>query len=122
MKKLRTLCLLTAVSLTVVACHTIPYRIDIDQGNVITPQAVAKLQPGMTKQEVQRTLGSSLLTDIFHSNRWDYVQYYTSAKTGKRQESKVSLFFTSGLLTKVKAEEIAEIKTNDVPYGSLQQQ
>lgn len=113
--------MIAAVSLTTVACKNIPYRIDVDQGNIVDAKTLSRLQPGMTKVEVQRILGSSLLTDIFHSNRWDYVQYFQSGKDKTVQEGKVSLFFTNGLLTQLKAEELVEIKSEDVPYSILKQ-
>lgn len=53
-----------------------PYRIDIQQGNAITQQMVAKLKPGMTRAQVRFTLGTPLVVDPFHSDRWDYVYYY----------------------------------------------
>jgi outer membrane protein assembly factor BamE len=53
-----------------------PYRIDIQQGNAVTQQMVAKLKPGMTRAQVRFALGTPLLVDPFRSDRWDYVYYY----------------------------------------------
>ena len=56
-----------------------PYRIDVQQGNFISREMVAQLKEGMrtkdgvTPEQVRFVLGTPLLTDIFHSNRWDYV-------------------------------------------------
>ena len=50
-----------------------PYRIDIVQGNVITQEAVAALRPGMTRLQVSDILGSPMLADPFHRDRWDYI-------------------------------------------------
>ena len=50
-----------------------PYRLEVVQGNVITSEQVAAVKPGMNRAQVRDVLGSPLLTDIFHSNRWDYV-------------------------------------------------
>ncbi len=52
-----------------------PYRIDIQQGNVVTQEMVAKLKPGMTRQQVRFVLGTPPITDAFHPDRWDYVYY-----------------------------------------------
>ncbi|MBS9777380.1 MAG: outer membrane protein assembly factor BamE [Gammaproteobacteria bacterium] len=121
MIRIKTLCFIAAISCSTFACtNKFAYRIDIDQGNIIETKAIARLQPGMTKQEVQRTIGSPLLVDIFHSNRWDYIQHYKNGKTGKIQKSKVSLYFTNGLLTKVDADKISDVTTEEVPYGLLQ--
>jgi len=53
-----------------------PYKIDIQQGNVVTQGMVAKLKVGMTRSQVRFVLGSPLVIDPFHSDRWDYVYLY----------------------------------------------
>lgn len=50
-----------------------PYRVEVVQGNVLTKELVAKVKPGMSRAQVRDLLGSPLLTDIFHDNRWDYA-------------------------------------------------
>lgn len=50
-----------------------PYRLEIVQGNVLTKEQAALLQPGMTRAQVKDVLGSPLLADPFHETRWDYV-------------------------------------------------
>ena len=50
-----------------------PYRIDIVQGNVVTKEQIALVRPGMSRVQVRDVLGSPLLTDAFHADRWDYV-------------------------------------------------
>ena len=50
-----------------------PYRLEVVQGNVITKEQAALIRPGMTRAQVRDVLGSPLLTDAFHADRWDYV-------------------------------------------------
>jgi outer membrane protein assembly factor BamE len=50
-----------------------PYRIDIRQGNYITQEMVAQLKPGMSRDQVRFILGTPLVADIFHADRWDYI-------------------------------------------------
>ncbi|WP_280153174.1 outer membrane protein assembly factor BamE [Piscinibacter sp. XHJ-5] len=50
-----------------------PYRIEIVQGNVVTKEQAQAIKPGMTRAQVRDILGSPLLTDPFHADRWDYV-------------------------------------------------
>ena len=50
-----------------------PYRIDIVQGNVLTRDQVDLVKPGMTRAQVRDVLGTPLIIDLFHANRWDYV-------------------------------------------------
>ena len=58
-----------------------PYHLDIQQGNVVSAKMMMQLKPGMTKSQVRYVLGTPLLQDPFHQNRWDYV--YQMAKGGK---------------------------------------
>src|SRR5438477_12592625 len=68
------------------------YRIDIQQGNYVTEELAAKLKPGMTKAEVRQLLGTPLLIDAFHANRWDY--YFSNVKAGRAEDrSRLSIFF-----------------------------
>jgi outer membrane protein assembly factor BamE len=77
-----------------------PYKIDVQQGNVVTQDMVAKLRPGMTKAQVRYILGTPLLTDIFHGNRWDYVYRYQ--KDGKlTEERRLFVYFEGDLLVRV---------------------
>ena len=50
-----------------------PYRLEVVQGNVITKEQAALVRPGMSRAQVRDVLGSPLLTDLFHVDRWDYV-------------------------------------------------
>ncbi|HZT56379.1 MAG TPA: outer membrane protein assembly factor BamE [Burkholderiaceae bacterium] len=50
-----------------------PYKIEVVQGNVITSEQAAAIKPGMNRAQVRDVLGSSLLADVFHADRWDYV-------------------------------------------------
>jgi len=50
-----------------------PYRIDIVQGNAITKEQAALIKPGLSRLQVRDILGTPLLTDPFHADRWDYL-------------------------------------------------
>src|SRR5258707_7228799 len=81
------------------ACGIV-YKIDVQQGNYVTQDVVAKLKKGMTKAEVKQLLGTPLLTDVFHSNRWDY--YFSNVKGGKPDErTRLSVFFDDDKLVAV---------------------
>jgi outer membrane protein assembly factor BamE len=66
------------IALLVSACNVLtPYRMDIQQGNVVTQEMLGKLQPGMTRSQVRFVLGTPLVVDPFRRDRWDYVYSYT---------------------------------------------
>lgn len=50
-----------------------PYKVEVVQGNVITKEQAALIKPGQSRAQVRDILGSPLLTDAFHGDRWDYV-------------------------------------------------
>ena len=77
-----------------------PYRIDIQQGNYITQEMVSQLKPGMSKEQVRAVLGTPLLTDIFHAERWDYV-YWREQSDGKRESRKLVVYFDGGKLARL---------------------
>jgi outer membrane protein assembly factor BamE len=81
---MRLLAILTACTL-LSACGLV-YKIDVQQGNYVTEDNVAKLKNGMTKAEVKQILGTPLLADVFHANRWDY--YFSNVKNGKAADRK----------------------------------
>jgi len=69
-----------------------PYKPDVIQGNVVTTEQFTQVKPGMTKVQVKEILGSPLITDPFHADRWDYV--FTLRRQGfdDQQRSFVVLF------------------------------
>ncbi len=87
---LTALACLLAMGLT--ACSV--YKPDVAQGNIVTSEQVAVLKVGMTRQQVQQTLGSPLLQDVFNTNRWDYV-YRTLKSNGALEQRVLTLMFSA---------------------------
>lgn len=69
-----------------VAQSITPYRITIVQGNFVSKEAAAKMHVGMSRDEVKAVLGTPLLTDMFHDERWDYVFYFKRGSTAVVQQ------------------------------------
>lgn len=74
------------------------YRIDIPQGNIITQEMVDQLRPGLTKNQVIFILGTPLVRDTFHQDRWDYV-YSFQPGGGERVQERLTVFFENNELT-----------------------
>jgi outer membrane protein assembly factor BamE len=74
-----------------------PYRPDVQQGNVITSDMVEQLRPGMTRDQVKFMLGTPLLTDGFHPDRWDYL-YYLNPRSGAPQRRNLVIVFKDNRL------------------------
>lgn len=82
-----------------------PYKLDVQQGNVVTSKMLLQLRPGMTKSQVRFIMGTPLIQDSFHGNRWDYV--YQLREKGKIiEQRRVILDFENELLKAVRGDVI----------------
>lgn len=80
-----------------------PYRIDIQQGNVITQDMLSKLKAGMTRSQVRFVLGSPLVVDPFRGDRWDYVSSFQ--KQGKEVERRrITVIFEDDKLVRIEGD------------------
>ncbi|WP_143890513.1 outer membrane protein assembly factor BamE [Tepidimonas alkaliphilus] len=93
----------TAQRLATLGGALTPYRMDIQQGNVVVREQVEALQPGMPRAQVQAILGTPLVASIFHADRWDYV--FTFQRQGQPPQRRVvSVFFDGERLARVQAD------------------
>lgn len=106
-------CVVTAATLTLSGCFgedfsdpitdtmaqtPFMYKPDIQQGNVVTQDQINKLEPGMDREQVRFLMGTPLLVDTFHQDRWDYI--YSIKRGGNKAERKrISLFFKDNQLS-----------------------
>lgn len=90
-----------------------PYKIDVRQGNYVSQEMVSQLKPGMSKDQVRYALGSPLITDIFHADRWDYV-YRLQSGNGKVEERKLTIYFDQGKLIRL-AGDVVPAKAETAP-------
>ena len=93
-----------------VSSYLTPYRIDVRQGNFVTQEMVAQLKPGLTREQVRFILGSPLLVDMFHSDRWDYVYSFRSG-SDELQQRRMAVFFQENKLTRIAGDVVAEDAT-----------
>lgn len=116
------------------ACSNVPrivteYRIDVQQGNVLTQEMVSQLRPGLSRDQVRFLLGTPMLTDVFHADRWDYAFRFQDGRTNEVIGRNFSVFFDEqDLLTRVVGDvevgTVAELtapvaRTQVVDLGSL---
>jgi outer membrane protein assembly factor BamE len=83
-----------------------PYRMEIQQGNYVSQDMVSQLKPGMSKEQVRFILGTPLVTDIFHAERWDYV-YWRETSDGKREQRKLIVHFDKGQLARIDGDVVS---------------
>ena len=84
-----------------------PYKLDIQQGNVVTSKMLLQLKPGMSKSQVRFIMGTPLIVDSFHKDRWDY--FYQMRQGGKIiEQRRVILDFEKELLSKVRGDVVPQ--------------
>jgi len=117
MQHARTLLLSAALPLLLSACATSswptflqPYQMDINQGNIIENDRMAQLKLGMSKEQVRFLLGTPMLDDIFHSNRWDYIYFQKTGKDAPVQRKFAMFFDASGKLERTEP-PLSELST-----------
>jgi outer membrane protein assembly factor BamE len=82
-----------------------PYKVDVVQGNVVTQEVMAQIQPGLGRMQVKEILGTPLLADPFHIDRWDYV--FTIRRQGVAdQKRRVSIFFKNDAVERFDTEPL----------------
>lgn len=107
---LRALCAIAALAL--VSCSSVqsvlpsfaPYRIEIQQGNYVSQEMVSQLKPGMSKDQVRFVLGSPLIIDGFHPERWDYVFRRQRNASSELEHRRLTVFFEDGKLKRVEGD------------------
>jgi len=82
-----------------------PYKMDVVQGNVVTQEVMAQIQPGLGRVQVRDILGAPLLADAFHQDRWDYV--FTIRRQGvEPQKRKVTIYFKNDVVERFEADTL----------------
>lgn len=82
-----------------------PYRMEIVQGNFVSKEQVAALQPGMTRLQVRDILGTPLVTSLFHGDRWDYV-FTMRRQRVEPQNFRLTLFFQGDVLERFEGDDM----------------
>ena len=104
---MRTILILISFSLlfSLTACSV--YKIDVQQGNTIDDEKLSLLKPGMNEQQVQFLMGTAMLVDPFHPQRWEYI--YSMRKGGEDMKRKrVTLVFKDGVLATIDKSQYPE--------------
>ena len=95
--------LIASVVILVSACTIhVP---DVQQGNVLEPDVLSQLHPGLSKKQVTFLMGTPIINDPFHPDRWDYV-YLFSSQDSKTIRKRVTLFFDHDKLSRIETDGI----------------
>lgn len=98
-----------------------PYHVEVQQGNVVDEKMLAQLHSGMTKSQVRYILGTPLIQDSFHQNRWDY--FYQIRQNGKiNDQRRIILDFENDALKSIRGDVVpagSSAASGDVPMATL---
>ena len=89
---------LAAVLLAVSACV---YRIDIQQGNLLEEDVIEQIELGMTRSQVQFLLGTPMISDSFHQDRWDYTYYFRRGRSRNVDQRWLIVFFENDEVVRI---------------------
>ena len=96
--------LVVALPLLLTGCFLVPHKIAVNQGNLVDQAMIDKLKPGMTRSQVRFVLGTPLVQDALHPDRWDYI--YLVGRGGEvRPQRRVTVLFERDKLVQVETEE-----------------
>lgn len=96
---MRRISLVFVAAILLCGCH--PYKVAIEQGNLLDKQVVVKLRPNMSKEEVAAMLGSPVIDCALHSDRWVYMYIKRDSKGKDTANHKLILEFKNNRLVKV---------------------
>ncbi len=94
-----------------------PYTLELQQGIVVDQKMVSRLTPGMTRNQVGLTLGTPLLTDVLHGDRWDYV-YYTRKQGEVGEWRRFACLFKNDVLVQVTG-DVTVAAAGSVPVSTV---
>lgn len=75
--------------------YFLEYRVNVQQGNVVEQKNIVQLRPGMTRDQVRYVLGTPLLQDPFHADRWDYIYRFEDGATGDITMRNIFVYFNA---------------------------
>ncbi|UCE89379.1 MAG: outer membrane protein assembly factor BamE [Pseudomonadota bacterium] len=85
------------------------YRIDVQQGNVLEADQTTQIRPGMSKQQVVFIMGTPMIRDPFHKDRWDYIYTLTpGSRRAKPENYYLTLIFEGDTLASIERKNVPE--------------
>lgn len=91
------------LALVLSGCISI-YRLDVPQGNIVGPEMIEKLKPGMTRAQVRFVLGTPLISDPFHADRWDYVYLNQKSSSAPSATRRLTAIFSGDTLLRLEGD------------------
>jgi outer membrane protein assembly factor BamE len=118
--QMQTILIYLILSMVIFSAGCTIHVADVQQGNVLDPDVLAQLHKGLSKKQVQFLMGTPIINDAFHPNRWDYV-YLFSSQDSKTIRRRVTVYFDHDTVSRIEADGIdlpkAEPASTQEPKG-----
>ena len=92
---------LLSVALLALGSSACIYRIDIQQGNLLEESAIEQAAVGMTKNQIVFLLGTPMVTDTFHEDRWDYTYYLRRGRSREIERRWLIVYFDGDVVSRI---------------------
>lgn len=98
---MRKLAILLMVTLVIGSTSGCVYRAPLSQGNLLKQEDLDQVTVGMTRNQVRFLLGTPMIDDPFHANRWDYLYYLTIGRENATFKRWVSIYFENDVVSRI---------------------
>lgn len=95
-------------------CFLVPHKIEMQQGNYVDQKMIERLKPEMSRSQVRFILGTPLIADPFHPQRWDYV-YLTGRAGDVRRERRITVVFEEDRLVRIEGDTVPSARMSRAP-------
>jgi outer membrane protein assembly factor BamE len=99
------------IAIVAVALTACVYRIDIQQGNLLDDEDINQVDVGMTRSQVQFLLGTPMIADSFHRNRWDYAYYYRRGRSDDVDQRWIVVYFENDRVSRIERDVVMQPET-----------
>jgi outer membrane protein assembly factor BamE len=98
---IKSFCRFLALALIALGTGACVYRIDIQQGNLLEEAAIEQAAVGMTKNQIIFLLGTPMVTDTFHEDRWDYTYYLRRGRSREVERRWIIVYFDGDVVSRI---------------------
>jgi outer membrane protein assembly factor BamE (lipoprotein component of BamABCDE complex) len=100
-RRFRSLCALAGLLVVAMGLEACAYRMNIQQGNLLEEEALDQIQLGMSRSAVQFLLGTPMVADAFHEQRWDYAYYFRRGREREVEQRWIVVYFEQDRVVRI---------------------
>jgi outer membrane protein assembly factor BamE len=105
---LRKTCIYVALACLISFSSACVYELDVQQGNKLEPKDIESVEVGMTRNQVRFLLGTPVVNDVFHEDRWDYIYYFRAGRSKKPERRWLIVWFDENIVKEIQRDVVAQ--------------